>query len=277
MPAKHLIKPGTVYDHWTVLGEAPGGRPIKYLCRCLCGTEKLVAGSSLIRGISSSCGCSRRESPHFQDLSGQVFGRWIAVAHAGRKGKTGRITMWLCRCECGVEREVPATSLKRGISRSCGCLRSPFVSHGCTARGLKTPEYKVWCGIKTRCTNENEPKYRYYGGRGIMMCERWLDSFDNFLTDMGPRPSPKHEIDRFPNNDGNYDPDNCRWATKVEQANNKRSNLILTMNGESLTLSQWCRRLSIPVGRTSSRLKKGWSVENALTAPKQKPGPKYKG
>lgn len=131
----------------------------------------------------------------------------------------------------------------------------------------RTPEYNAWINIKARCYNINNPRYASYGGRGIKVCEKWKHSFDNFLTDMGERPSDKHSIDRI-DNDGDYTPENCRWATMTRQQNNKKDNTYLTHNGMTLSLADWARKVGINQVTLSARLtKRGWSVEKALSTP----------
>lgn len=166
----------------------------------------------------------------FQNLVGQTFTR-LTVVELVRKGKrAGVATLWKCQCECGNTITVRAPHLKNGNTKSCGCLRDEVIlflsrTHGATAGRTKgeklTPEYTTWLNMKYRCTNPKCDKYQFYGGRGITVCERWLRSYAEFFADVGPRPSPLHSLDRI-NNDSNYEPDNVRWATKVEQTVNRR-------------------------------------------------------
>jgi hypothetical protein len=128
------------------------------------------------------------------------------------------------------------------------------------------PLYSIWCGMKNRCYNRNEPTYPYYGGRGITVCEDWRLSFAFFWADMGPRPSPRHSLDRI-DNDGPYSPDNCRWATRSEQSGNRRNNITLTHNGETTFAKEWARRVGLSYETLLHRLDRGWSAERALTTP----------
>lgn len=140
------------------------------------------------------------------------------------------------------------------------------LKHGFARRNGKTLEYRIWIALRTRCNNPKSTAYRLWGGRGIKVCERW-NSFRNFLEDMGPIPTPQHTIDRFPNNDGDYEPGNCRWATRAEQNGNRRNNRILELNGVKKTGAQWARDLGITQATLNERIEK-WGVEKALATPK---------
>lgn len=137
-----------------------------------------------------------------------------------------------------------------------------LTKHGRT----ETPEWKSWMHMKSRCFTPSDAKYPDYGARGITVCDRWRDSFENFLADMGPKPSRKHTIDRI-DNDGNYEPGNCRWATNREQCNNRRSNVILEFRGERMNATQWAQRLGVDPNRITARIRLGWTAERALTQP----------
>lgn len=138
-------------------------------------------------------------------------------------------------------------------------LKTLVMRHG----GEGTPEYRIWIDIRRRCNDPGRPGFRDYGGRGIRICNRWID-FANFLTDMGKRPSPEHSIDRI-NNDGDYEPSNCRWATPKEQSNNRRSNHYITIEGETMTIAQWCEKYDIPDTTFHNRLRRGWRGQSLLS------------
>lgn len=158
---------------------------------------------------------------NFIDLTGKQFDRWT-VKSIGPKDKDSKY-LWNCVCECGSERLITGKSLRSKRSRSCGCF--DYKNGKDKHFGKELPEYKVWKGMRTRCTNPNQRAYKYYGGIGVTICERWND-FSKFYEDMGPRPSDKHSIDRI-NPYGNYEPENCRWADWYVQSNNKRKKVLI--------------------------------------------------
>lgn len=176
----------------------------------------------------------------------------------------GRPTEERCVCSCGRTSWVP---LVRGELRtgSCRACAPKHTVHGMCRRKRRSPIHRVWTEMIQRCTNPNNAGFPGYGGRGIRVCERW-HSFENFLADMGPRPSPRHSIDRV-DNDGDYEPSNCRWATVREQARNNRRNRWLTFDGETRLITEWADRLGIGYMTIHYRLTHGWSVERALSTP----------
>lgn len=198
-----------------------------------------------------------------KDKIGKRYGRLLVLKRVGRdKWKT---TCYECICDCGVTKIIRATNLVRGNTRSCGCLRRELVGNKNRTHGLTfTSEYVAWILMKRRCYNRKSKDYIWYGKRGITVCDRWLSSFENFLEDMGERPSKRHSVERKDNEKG-YCPDNCKWATPKEQANNKRTNHLVEFNGKRMTLMQWERELGIPNTRIRARLKLGYTPEQAIT------------
>lgn len=217
----------------------------------------------------------RQYIPNTQNLLHRKFNKLTAIGYAGREKRRnarGYIHRWLWKCDCGNFTFARNAEVKGGGTKSCGCESSRatisrrFTTHGACVGG-RTPEYKVWLGIIARCTDPNLPRWMDYGGRGITMCARWRHSFENFLADMGKKPSKDHSIERK-ENDGNYEPGNCAWATRIEQARNTRRNRWLEFQGERLLISEWAHRTGIRRLTIKKRIDKlGWSVERALTIP----------
>lgn len=197
-------------------------------------------------------------------MIGEVFTRLIVKEEVESK-KPGR--WWLCECTCGGTKICQTSKLRQGKNKSCGCLMKEHLKSGVIKHGLHgTPEYVVWNNMKQRCLNPNSPTYPHYGGRGITICDKWRESFDNFLNDMGFRPSKNHSIGRM-NNDGPYSPDNCRWESLDEQSKNKRWTQYVDYEGKSVKLIDLCKEKGIKRGLVYGRLKKGWSIEDALNEP----------
>jgi len=166
------------------------------------------------------------------DLSGKIYGRLTVIKRLpNNKFKSA---VWLCKCECGKEAEVETGNLKSGNTMSCGCIHSEVLAAKNTTHGKShLPEYRVWAAMRDRCYLTTCNVYHHYGGRGIKVCDRWRYSFENFIFDMGPRPSKKHSIERD-DNDADYGPENCRWATKREQLRNQRSNRWFEWAGKKM-------------------------------------------
>ena len=173
---------------------------------------------------------------------------------------------WLFKCECGKEKIIYASSVVSGHTKSCGCLIK-MSSKRAKLHGLSgTVEYNTWCSIKERCYNTKNKYYYNYGGRGIVMSENWINSPEQFVYDMGKRPSKDYSIERIDNN-GNYCKENCKWATRQEQQNNRRNTVLINYNNETKTLIDWCKILNLNYKTIETRIRLGWSYEEAFITP----------
>lgn len=195
------------------------------------------------------------KSKRFNDIEGQNFGKLTVLSFAG-----GR--RWSCRCDCGNEVCVDRGNLNRGHTESCGCIGTRPGEHGLS----RSPEYRVWQGIKSRCFNPNNKAFVNYGGRGIGMYQEWIDSFQKFFGHVGCKPSAKHTLGRI-NNDGNYEPGNVRWETWEQQLNNTRRSCFVEFRGERLTVSQVARKVGVRQGAFAARLRTGMPIEEAISKP----------
>jgi hypothetical protein len=190
---------------------------------------------------------------------GLLFGRLTVL------GLGTRARHWLCRCSCGTEKEFSIGNVTSGGTKSCGCLRRESTIRRFTKHGKRrTSEYETWCTIISRCSKKKSHRhYKYYAGRGIKVCSSWRKSFENFLEDMGLKPTPRHTIDRI-DNDGDYEPGNCRWITQKEQNRNRRDNVLITYNGRTQCISAWSVELGIPAPTLYSRASKHGAVDSIL-------------
>lgn len=211
------------------------------------------------------------QSKNAHDLSGQRFGKLVVKGDPRRyiTSKQPR-THWHCVCDCGGESFVSASSLKRGLTNSCGCeMRNVLLTHGHCRNHLAT--YNVWRAMKERCLNPKCAAYGDYGGSGVVICERWME-FENFLNDMGERPKGL-TIDRFHEDwvpaDGPlpYSPETCRWATRKQQQNNRKNNVVIERDGQKLTVTEWANKLNINPDVFARRIGLGWEFERAATQP----------
>lgn len=199
------------------------------------------------------------------NLSGQSFGRLTVLMQVG-SDERGRL--WLCRCVCGNEKTSTTETLRAGIVKSCGCLKRELLTKGIhTIHGnSRHPLFFIWFQMIERCRNPKSHSYKDYGGRGISVCDRWADSFKAFVEDMGPRPEG-HCIERV-DNSRNYEPSNCRWATRKEESWNTRRNYMIEFRGENRCLAEWSGLTGIPYNTLRARVcKYGWDAEKALTTP----------
>lgn len=209
-----------------------------------------------------------------RDITGLKFNYLTVVRKMNYKQGTSWI--WECQCDCSNLVYLQAGALTRpiGPTKSCGCLRAYEASERVKIRNTKhnmskTSEYWAWYDMIRRCYNSNTSNYTNYGGRGIWVCRRWRWSFENFYKDMGPKPEPTnlYSLDRYPDNNDGYKPDNCRWATIVEQNSNRRSKYYLTHNNITKSLEEWARNTGIPINTLRYRTKQNWPSDRILRQP----------
>lgn len=207
--------------------------------------------------------------PRMIDLTGQTYGRLTVERAVKRPGD--RCIHWECRCSCGRSSVVGSGNLRNGQTKSCGCLMGRAIKHGLSG----DPRYNIWLNMIDRCHDASNSAYKRYGGRGIGVCDRWRfgehgkPGIECFIGDVGERP-PGMSLDRWPDKDGDYEPANVRWATTREQANNTRSNRLITHDGVTLTLTEWARRKGLHWATLHTRLGRlGWPVARALEEPRR--------
>lgn len=256
---------------------------VTWECQCDCGKICYVTSDCLRRkNGTKSCGCISKErisnlnkgKIKRENLTSQRFGRLTVIEFSHKKGDK---TYWKCKCDCGKEVLVRSDALKTGHTNSCGCYNKEILrkakwneTHGKTNSKI----HSIWFNMKNRCYNPNTDEYSNYGGRGIKVCDEWLGEHgaENFIkwafengydenADFG-----KCTIDRI-NVNQDYCPENCRWATMKEQANNKRNNRYITYNGETKTLKEWCEYYNLNYDTVKRRIYSGWSVEEAFFKP----------
>lgn len=207
------------------------------------------------------------------NLVNRKFGRLLVLRPASAVSAPAGEDFWHCRCDCGTERPFRARQLRDG-TQSCGCLRRERCAAKCKSRAThgksRTPEYRIWVDMRRRCNDPKRDAYPHYGAKGIRVCTRWEGSFEAFLTDVGPRLSPLHSLDRHPNSSGDYEPGNVRWATQVQQQNNRISNRTVEYRGERTTLRLAVERAGSIVSRETAQSRvflHGWDVERAVETP----------
>lgn len=281
MARKSSIKIGDTFDMLTVVDRlddyvAPNGKHHpRWLCECVCDNHtKVIRVSSSLKGkFFHSCGCYSEPT---KDLTGMKFGKLTVIERGDDyiKPNGEHIPMWKCKCECGNNCVKNQYNLIEGYTHSCGCLRVENSIKSHTTHGESSDRlYHVWCNIKQRCYDPNVSEYQYYGARGIIMCDEWKLSYENFRTwaivggydknsEFG-----KCTIERIDVN-GNYCPDNCKWANLKEQANNKRNNRVITIDDITLTVPQWAERMGVDPRLIHCRLSRGWSEYDSVMVPK---------
>jgi hypothetical protein len=197
----------------------------------------------------------------FRDLTGERFGRLLVEGTSGYN-KHHQL-YWKCECECGNYKEVLGSLLRNGMTQSCGCLQKEAAAKINYKHGMaKTPIFNIWWSMMQRCYDKNSQAYNRYGGRGINVCDQW-QQFEGFYAAMGDKPKDM-SLDRIDNN-GDYSPENVKWANAKTQANNRKSNVVLEHNGKKQTMQQWSDELGLKVGTVWARLNRGWNISQALT------------
>lgn len=241
-----------------------------WLCECECGNKKVISQDDLKSGKTNSCGCLRKEmmsEKSFKDLKGKRFGEWTVLDLSGKNKYNQRL--WKCKCSCGEIAEVTSGVLLGGYSRSCrDCAYKKKGENQKTHGMSRNRIYKIYQGVLNRCNNKNNYSFEHYGGRGIMVCDKWsgehgFENFYKWAIENGY--SEELTIDRIDVN-GNYEPDNCRWVDMKAQANNRRNNVSIMYNGKNQTLAQWSEELGINFYTLYARIEKNnWDVERAFT------------
>lgn len=269
------IKIGETYNGVKVLEKFREKGHTKYWCICpVCGKRFSMKAETV--GIAHQCKECNAKS-RIVDISGKRFGRLVAIEYAGKitsEISPTTISLWKCKCDCGNQITVRYPALISGNTRSCGCLldesrkinnvnKRKSVSHDFVFEGNldNHPLRLIWKSMLMRCNNPNVMGYKHYGGRGIKVCDRWSGDlgFENFVKDMGERPTPEHTLDRVDYN-GDYEPSNCRWATHEAQCNNKRNNSYVVLNGEEITCAQLCKRYGFYYTYVTYQLRQGIDI-----------------
>lgn len=274
MGKKIEVPKGTRCGHWVVIRELKHkkseGR--KLLCKCDCGKEKTVSLYSIAKGISKSCGCYswNMKTTNINDYIGRRYGKLVVIGEES-VGKYQHIKV-RCKCDCGNEKIITLNNLNSGYTKSCGCLKytDNGVQHKCKER-----LYKIRQQMIQRCNNPKTPNFNNYGGRGIKVCKEWENdyfSFRNWALENGYDDSLS--LDRIDVN-GNYEPANCRWATRTEQANNTRTNMKITYLNETHTVSEWSRITGIKRSVINDRYKKGYALNVVFSKERLNPRKKY--
>lgn len=265
MAYKYNDYTGQRFGKLTVIEQAGRNkhRRILWRCKCDCGNE-CVVDSMALKKKQSSCGCYRHAKIR-KDRTGERHGR-LLVLRPSERHERGH-SYWVCQCDCGNICEVSGSNLQKNETKSCGCWKKErdgkhAITHGMT----KTRLYERWRAMRDRCNNQNDKRFKDYGGRGIKVCDEWNDFevFAKWANENGYE--ERLSIDRIDNN-GNYCPENCRWISMSEQAWNKRTTTKVTYNDETLNLKEWSERTGLPHTTIRSRLDRGWSVKDTLTVP----------
>lgn len=265
---------GKKFGKLTAVKRVEGkGHHLYYLFKCDCGNEKIISKEAVVGGKTKSCGClQHRTASNFKDLTGKRFGRLTVIKRAEDyiSPSGNHSTQWFCRCDCGNTSTIAASSLIHGITSSCGCKAIETTKELCTTHGMtKTRIYHLYYSMRARCYNPEATSYKKYGEKGITVCSEWLgkDGFVNFYKWAMDNGYEEHlTLDRKDGTKG-YSPDNCRWATYKEQANNTKATVFLTYNGETKPASEWAVITGLSQGCITQRKNRGWTDEECIETP----------
>lgn len=259
---KYIDLSGKRFGKLLVISRQKIDGKYKWLCKCDCGNVSFVPSTNLFNNHTKSCGCGEVPAP--RNITGMRFGRLIAIKWVGKNKHNQSI--WECKCDCGNIIDINSNSLISGNTKSCGCLKKEVarkllidqtVTHGKSSH----PLYERWCAMKRRCNNKNDLSH---GGRGIKVCNEWVNDFEEFYNwAINNGFDENLTLDRI-DNDGNYEPNNCRWTTYETQANNCRSNKRIEYLGETHTLAEWSKLYNIDQNKVQRRLSVGWDISDAL-------------
>lgn len=263
---------GKKFGKLTAIKRVEGkGHHLYYLFKCDCGKEKIISKEAVVEGKTKSCGCMKHKSPpNFKDLTGKRFGRLKVIKRAENYvSPSGNCcSQWLCQCDCGNTTIVATSSLTLGITSSCGCKSIETTKELCTTHGMThTRIYHLYYSMRARCYNPEATSYKKYGAKGITVCSEWLgeNGFINFYNWAMANGYEEHlTLDRIDGTKG-YSPDNCRWATYKEQANNTKATVFLTYKGETKPASEWSEITGLSQGCITQRKNRGWTDEECLT------------
>lgn len=241
-----------------------------YLCECpICGNRYHLTARRV--GVSKMCAeCYSKLPP--KDITGNRYGQLTVLKYKGRNSKSHQL--WECKCDCGEIVTVTKSHLTQGVTKSCGCLKYNLSLNGCSNRASATksfgvihkhPLHTIWNDMLLRCYKPYNRSYKNYGAKGIKVCDRWrgINGFENFVNDMGERPSPKHTLDRIDSQD-DYCPENCRWATWIEQNNNRSNTIRFVYKNTTIPLSELCRKLNLNYTSISQRIRKGVDINSII-------------
>lgn len=278
METKYIDLTNQKFGNFTVLEKAPTHKTSSgccitmWKCKCDCGTIFVTSSQKIRKGHTKSCGCLLKENKgsKFEDISGNKYGKLTVLRMLKPHEKVRKGYSWLCQCDCGKIVHGNANKLKSGHTKSCGCLLVDFISSLNKKYEISDSRlYRVYRSMIDRCANKKNKRYDDYGGKGINVCEEWMENFDNFATwsyqngwcENAPRGQcTLDRIDCY----GNYEPNNCRWVSNKVQQNNKTNNHLLEHNGEIKTMKEWSECLGISYSKIVYHIGKGRTIKQII-------------